>query len=71
MSDEQNLPADFALLALTAECERRGGISYGKLVAQITPEERQKIVEEYRTKGQHKDRTRFAVKTISGRHSCK
>lgn len=71
MSDEQKLPADFALLALTAECERRGGISYGKLVASTTLEERKRIVEEYRVKGQVKDRTRFAVKTISGRHSCK
>lgn len=71
MSDEQNLPADFALLALTAECERRGGISYGHLIADTTPQERAQIVEEYRVKGQQKDRTRFAVKTISGRHSCK
>ena len=68
MSDEQNLPGDVALLALTAECERRGGISYGKLVASTTRAERQKIVEEYKAS---KDRTRFAVKTISGRHSCK
>lgn len=70
MSDEQNLPADFAILALTAECERRGGISYGQLVAHTTLQERERIVEEYRV-GQKKDRTRFAVKTISGRHSCK
>lgn len=70
MSDEQKLPADFALLALTAECERRGGISYGKLMAHTTPQERERIVEEYRV-GQKKDRTQFAVKTISGRHSCK
>lgn len=71
MSDEQKLPADFALLALTAECERRGGISYGQLVAHTTLQEREQIVEGYRVKGQQKDRTQFAVKTISGRHSCK
>ena len=71
MSDEQNLPGDVALLAISAECERRGGIHYGDFIAQTTLEERKKIVEEYKARGKHKDRTRFTVKTISGRSSCK
>lgn len=45
---------DYALLALTAEAEKRRkalGLrrySYGNLVADTTPEERQRIVEDYK-----------------------
>ena len=41
------LPADFALTALSDEALRRH-TTYGKLVAAITSEERERIVEAYR-----------------------
>lgn len=50
----KQLPKDVALLALTAEAERRRkakGLvryNYGDLVADTTLEERQKIVEDYK-----------------------
>ena len=66
----KQLPNDVALLALTAEAERRrkekGLIryTYGNLVADTTPEERQQIVEDYK-----KNYGRKANKTSQRRHS--
>ena len=54
MSDMQNLPADYAIDALSLEAERRRkarGLlrySYGDLVADTTQEEREAIAEDYK-----------------------
>lgn len=60
----KKLPEDYAIDALALEAERRSRelgypYSYGKLVADTTPEQREEIAERYRTgKGQGKIRTR-------------
>lgn len=59
---ERKLPADFAIDALVAEVERRknephrNSFSYGKLIAETTYPEREKIVEDYRRGVSRKDR---------------
>lgn len=53
---EANIPADYAIDALALEAERRRrrmgipGYSYGQLVADTTPAERESIAEAYREK---------------------
>lgn len=65
------LPADFALNALSDEAIRRH-TTYGKLVAAITPEERERIVEEYRQRHTGVgDRTRFREETSKKRPNGK
>lgn len=60
---ERKLPADFAIDALVAEVERRkhephrNGFSYGKLVAETTYAQREKIVEDYRRGVRRKGRS--------------
>lgn len=54
--DAVNIPADYAIDALSLEAERRRklmgvpGYSYGQLVADTTPSERENIAEAYREK---------------------
>lgn len=58
----KKLPADYAIDALALEAERRSKelgypYSYGKLVADTTPQQREKIAEEYRA-GKRKGKIR-------------
>lgn len=51
--DTVNLPADYAIDGLSLEASRRAKAlgrpySYGQLIADTTPEERERIVESYR-----------------------
>lgn len=52
----KKLPGDYAIDALAVEAERRAGIlgrpdySYGKLVADTTPEQRERIADDYRAR---------------------
>lgn len=54
MGAHQKLPGDYALDALAQEVDRRAkqrgdpSYSYGKLIAQTTPEERERIADTYR-----------------------
>lgn len=61
--------ADIAIHALAAEAERRGKMrglhnySYGKLIADTTPEERKQIVEAYRRTKKHPTRATYRRNT--------
>ena len=60
MSSWGKLPADYAIDALSKEAERRAkkmnrpDYSYGKLIADTTPEERERIVDAYRAECRRK-----------------
>lgn len=62
MGRSVNLPADFAIDALSLEAQRRGRergrpYSYGQLVADTTREQREEIAEAYEAAARRKQRS--------------
>lgn len=49
MAKEKKIPGDFGTIALSLEAQERG-TSYGKLVADTTLEQREKIVEYWKAR---------------------
>lgn len=64
------LPEDYRVDAIAVEAERRAremgrpDYSYGKLVSDTTPEEREQIVEEYRKNFRRRYRKRGGTKSF-------
>lgn len=60
MGQSKKLPGDYAIDALSLEAERRAkkmnrpDYSYGKLIADTTPEERERIADTYRAEYRRK-----------------
>lgn len=70
MGGRSKLPADYAIDALSLEAERRAkkmnrpDYSYGKLIADTTPEERERIADTYRAE-YRKKRGRSCTQSFS------